>query len=499
MGKFTDFWDKLDQDKDFEKRGPEYNIVVKQADKGVESYYFWFLNTLDQYVPITNIKKTKEVFASSESSAFWGELARRRSEQERRATSIMKHLNGMVRGLHEIVRTLRKIDERLDKYKSMDKGNEGDELALKDYWVMRVEGGTKSPSSVTGLAEKVGFASLPDLFYTTMLGGEYEEEEIDNLVKKKVEKYDIPEKVTYVLERKLTQFLRWKERTQQELKTRKEFNVKALASRLHQIKLYTEWVKPYLKAIERMQEEPEELEGEEAAALMTPYATTVLNYEIVGWNTSYSIEERIGGREVETESRNYEHYIPTLVIEFKQISKPASVKRRGRHSAYSHPGKLEITVRGRVQKAVEHNGEYVPKIIKEREGEKLDSMLDLLSNTIDSSLRALKDDLKEYVGGRLSGKEKEELLGEKEEKEEGEEEWEGLIPGAKRFDEIFKKIRERRKDMGSRFELFKWEAKKEKEEKDKAIEDANTIAWLPYKIFKQSNSWFETWTEKELG
>lgn len=496
MGRYTDFWkNPVSPEQDFEDRGPNYFVMIKEGNKGVESYYFWLINLLKNYLRYT-YKRTKGLFASTSGSAVWGQMARRRAEQERRATSIMKGINGMIRSVHEIVRTLRKIDERLDKYKGMDEGSEGDEVALKDYWVTRVEGGTKNPQSVTGLAEKVGFATLPDYFFTTIIGAKENSKEF---IEERVNQYDITEKVEYTLKQKLKEFLRWKQRTQQELKTRKEFNIKALASRIHQIILYTEWIEPYLKTISRMQESPEEMEGEQEAALMPPFSTTVLDYQIVAWEDEYTIEKTIAGRTgVEVEDKKYEHYMPTLIVDFKQVSKPSASKRRGRETAYAYPGKIEINLRGRVQEAVKMGDEYVPRIIKEAKKRGESSMVELLSNTVNSSFKALKDDLIKYVGDRLKEEEKLELFGEEVREEGGKEEKEetapyALLPEPGKMDEFFENFRKKRKDFQT---MFKFGEGKKKEEKEHAIEEAESMAWTPYHTFKQATGWFEVWQPK---
>lgn len=224
-------------------------ITYEAPNHNPEEAYYWFHHqiSVEQSMEISKIIDT---YAASEGSSFFGMMQQRLSIQQGNVSNFLKGISEMVKGLFQIVREIRIINDRLQYYKDTYEKNENtdsSEIVLKGLWVDQVEGGTKNPGSVYGLSSQVGFTILPDLFFRIKMSGP---KEVDKIV----DKLQFNEKVKEVLKRKLRQYYEWKERTYSELETRRKFQLKYLRQHYETIKLYTSWIKPYLRYINRMQQ-----------------------------------------------------------------------------------------------------------------------------------------------------------------------------------------------------------------------------------------------------
>ena len=94
-----------------------------------------------------------------------------------------------------------------------------------------------------------------------------------------VDKLDLNERVKRVLKPRIAEFLDWIEKSERELRNRYDLQKAYLKSQVSSIKLYTRWVRPYLKAAEElMMKNRETLEPE----LVTAFDTIVLELMLFG-------------------------------------------------------------------------------------------------------------------------------------------------------------------------------------------------------------------------
>ncbi len=218
-------------------------LHYENFQEGIEKFYFTVVSIIEDAG--YKINKTEDQFLTSPGSAQWQVFEQRKSVQQEKASQYLANIGRMTKDMMVLYRELKIQDERLGFYKESEKGSEAAEVSLKSLWIDLVEGGSKNPSSVFGLAQQVGFVTLPDLFFRL---NPQTVEEVD----KQVNKIETNTQVKNVLKRKLTQYVRWKERTYQELTTRRHFNIKYLAQHFDVIKMYLEWVKPYVKNVKNL-------------------------------------------------------------------------------------------------------------------------------------------------------------------------------------------------------------------------------------------------------
>ena len=252
----------------------KYRFVYEDENFGVEEIYFWVLRYLQRNTDFTHVDKIVDTYAASESSAHFGMMQTRISAQQNQASQYLKGISDMIKALFQIVREIRILDERVQYYKDTfeeNKNKDSSEIVLKGLWVDQVEGGSKNPSSVYGLANTVGFAILPDLFFRINLK---EAQDVDE----KVDRLQFNEKIKEVLKRKLRQYYEWKIRTFKELEVRKKFTIKYLRQHYDTIQLYISWIKPYIRNVNRLQAK----EGlYNVADLITSFEGAVSEIEVI--------------------------------------------------------------------------------------------------------------------------------------------------------------------------------------------------------------------------
>ncbi|PIO00294.1 hypothetical protein COT72_01150 [archaeon CG10_big_fil_rev_8_21_14_0_10_43_11] len=332
-----------------------YTIEIDNIGEGLESHYFKILSLMR--VQGYDVSKTKDVYASSEMSSFWGDMARRRGEQESRAMQLMGTLNGMVKDLFKLVRTVTITEERLSFYDRSKEGDSAADSALKDIWVTLVEQGTKNPASVLGLASQVGFAPLPDYFYTTRVQNA---DEVDTIVGK----YDISEKLAYTLKRKLSQFVAWRERSEKELRVRLKVTKNMLRTHISQLRLYAEWLKPYLRAISKLRDIQEE-----RPELVSSFETAWVELSLDG---------------VKKDEKKFGKNIAVIKANFTQRTTPAEAFQQNYQKGFVHRGRVEIKLSAHVYT----EDEWAKEKAKEDE-----ELFDFLIKHINESLADIKDDL----------------------------------------------------------------------------------------------------------
>ena len=225
-------------------------LIYETTNDPIEEGYFFEKDMIQFDFWFHKFYKVTDSFAATEHSSLWGVSEQRIGLQQDKASQFLRGISEMIKAMFQIVRELRIIDERLDYYVDSDdedsKTKKTSDYTLKGVYIDQVEGGSKNPASVYGLANTVGFSVLPDIFFRTHV--------IDkNLLDEQIEKLPFNEKVKEVLGRKLRQFLEWKKRTKKELQQRKKFTVKYLKQHYETVKLYISWIKPYLRNIERLQ------------------------------------------------------------------------------------------------------------------------------------------------------------------------------------------------------------------------------------------------------
>lgn len=231
-----------------------YRLSWEVQDLSLEEPYFWVLEELNRNFPI--VEKMEDSFAAAENSAFFGITQQRLGAQQDRVSTFLATIGKMIKELFQMVRELRIIDERLKYYKvveeelpkPMEQRKKGDDITLKGLFVDLVQQGAKSPASVFGMARELEFITLPDLFFDAPPFRNQDELEayVNDLEK------NFNRNVLRVLIRHLTQYQEWRKRTHKEHQSRRRFMLAYLRQHFDIIKMYVNWIKPYLRHVSRL-------------------------------------------------------------------------------------------------------------------------------------------------------------------------------------------------------------------------------------------------------
>src|SRR3990167_6116462 len=253
-----------------------YRLHYEGYNISIEEPYFWTLHYLRYFGGFPRIDKITDVFAAAENSAFFGASQQRLGLQQDKVSQFLATIGKMVRELFQLVREMRILDERMSYYVDSytnSPSSESAEITLKGIWVDLVEQGAKNPASVYGMAREVQFTTLPDLFFSTH---PKKQEDVDLVVER--ERGQFNRKVREVLKRKLRAFLAWKEHSFEEIKTRRKFTLKFLRQHYEVIRMYTHWVKPYLRNIQRLQLDQSKTETPD---LIVAFETSMIEVELL--------------------------------------------------------------------------------------------------------------------------------------------------------------------------------------------------------------------------
>ena len=358
-------------------------LVHEAYNMSIEEDYYWILNFV-RYDENMIVEKITDIFSAAEQSSFFGQAWQRIGLQQDKVSQFLATIGKMVKELFQLVRELRVLDERLsyygDSYNTASKSQESAEITLKGIWIDMVEQGAKNPASVYGMARELQFVTLPDLFFDTHPQNSREVDEV-------VDKLQFNRKVREVLKRKLRSFLEWKERSYDELKNRRLFTLKFLRQHYDVIKLYMNWVRPYLKNIKRLM-----LSQKKAATpdLIAAFETSMVEIEILGKNKQAGTDPNTFDQ-LEYLRDYFKMFNGCLLIHFDYRTRPELSYQQEYQRGPIHKGHVVITIR-----------EYVWTDEEIQKYKSLRAMEDFeLLSTIDESVRAamaaLGDELRRYL------------------------------------------------------------------------------------------------------
>ena len=439
-------------------------VILQQMQAGGEAYYFWILNFLRSRNALEyEVEKTSDVYSASEASSYFGAIESKKEGQMRNVNQWMATIGQLTKTLFQMIRELRVIDERKDHYEKSAEGDESAEVALKGMWVSLVEGGAENPLSVTGMARKIGFVILPDLFFkiNPKKGSKGVDREVNALADQ-----GINTRVRSIIKQKLMQYYLWKERTETELKWRKNFVLKSMAQTYHSIKLYTHWLKPYLRNVRKLQ-----MAGIETPDMVTAFESSYIDLELFCVKKDYETPLP-GTAESEVVAKEFTRYFPCIRVSFNYTTRPEmAFQEEYSNRGAIHAGRTTITIEGYVLTKQQLDQYRIKKEVEDLE----------LIESVEASVESLGDELQKYLkeAGELSGKK--EVEENKDNMAEGMlEPFVGIFKG---FGEIFGGLAPERK-KGKEDKMTDFELEREK---GAAVGMVKAHVYTLYDVFKKAH------------
>ena len=440
----------------FPKAVKRYRLMHESFNMSIEEMYYWTISQLRRDQSYNDIEKITDVFSASEQSAFWGAAQQRLSIQQDRVSQYMASIGKMVKDLFQLVRELRIIDERLEIYNNWKESKRAD-VTLKGLYVDLVEGASKNPASVYGLAQTVGFTTLPDLFFNTHA---YSLEAVD----RKVDGMKFNTSLKNVLRRKLYSYINWKEKTHKEMDSRRTFQLKYLRQHWDTIKMYMAWIKPHLRNIRRLQMKEKHIMGPD---LISAFESSMIEIEIL------AKKPPIKGV----------HPVILATFEFRTRSELSHQQDNYAHRGPSHTGRGIMTLRtyAWTQEEIDNYKSY-------RDDETME-LYSIIDDSVRAAMESLGDELEDYLkeaGEKVNIKKEQE----KENKPRNLGMLDPFVSVAKGFGEIFTSL--------APMDLFKREKGEKKvgpppsSARKTAAGVAKTNMWLVYKNYKKAHKMI-TW------
>jgi hypothetical protein len=349
-------------------------ITAESQSNSVEPYYFFLLHELGDF-GFTYIDKVTDVFTAAEHSSFYGAAAQRLGLAQDKVGQYLATIGKMIKDMFQLVRELRWIDERMRYYddcNSKDPKKKSVAMtALKGLWIDLVDGvvgGQRTGSNLFTMAQQLQFSALPDLFFDVHPDNA---DEIKKVVEEKAGEFN--KTVKRALERKLYNFLTWKESTHKEIINRKQFTIRYLRQHYNVIKMYISWCKPYIRHIER-------LKGND---------TRISTPDVISAFESSMIEIEIIGRHLPT---NNSKYYSCLMLSFEYKTKPSMQYQTDGY----HRGPLHIGITNIVWRAYVWTKEQIEDYKKMKDEEDLE-MLKSIDDSLKDAMESLGGDLLKYL------------------------------------------------------------------------------------------------------
>ncbi len=344
-----------------------YRLIVESPKLALEESYYWILSQLEFDHSFPYYDKIVDTFTASEQSAMWGAAQSRIGLQQDRVSQYLKGISEMIKQLFQLVRELRILDEKLEPRKNWGKTISAD-ITLKGEYTDIVENraGQVQPGSLYHLAQQVGYASLPDIYFNTHV---YKIEDIDNVV----DGLRFNNNVKHVLRRKLHTFINWKLKTDEELKNRRTFTIRYLRQHWNTIKMYMNWIKPYLRNISRMQMRDKHIDS---VNIIGAFETSMIEIEVLAYKPPAKGE-----------------YNSCILIHFLMRTTPDLTFQQDsyQHKGPIHTGRLEFNMRGYMW-----TDEQIKNYKSFRKEEDM-VLLSMVDDSIKAAMEALGGDLEKYL------------------------------------------------------------------------------------------------------
>lgn len=365
-----------------EKKGPEstHTLVYDSSSETLEPIYFFILDLMNDFG--LKPEKLADNFSSTPGSGHFAELGQRATIMQQQATKMMGDVNVVLRSVLNIIYDLKEFKMRLQSYEGL-KSKKSDEkeaaiLSLKQIWMDKVDL-AKGNSSIKAMAlGQAGFQTLIDAFLVVKDG-------------KEVDKLDLNDRVKRILKPRVQEFNIWLNESEKELRKRYELEKTYLRSQVNSLKLYSRWVKPYLKAAADL----EFKESGREPALVKTFNTIMLELTLLGKSKLDIADEAIKGnlpadfakpKFLNSIKRNY---YGCILIDFSFRGIPQRVSQQA-HFAFG--GRAEVTFKSYVL-----NDDELAKLEQEMKKSEINDVFNLIEGTTTASLGQLEEEINSFL------------------------------------------------------------------------------------------------------
>lgn len=349
-------------------------LVYDSSAEQLEPIYFWILDFMQESG--IEVEKLVDTFSASVGGGYFSELGAKASKMQEEAMKILGAVNTVLKSIINLLYDLKEFEIRLQVYKDLkdEKKKEAALLALKQIWMDKVDI-QRGRGSINVMTSDLNFFTLRDAF---MAAKSVED----------VDKMDINERVKRVLKPRVAEFLDWVKRSEKELTMRFELEKNYLKSQVNSLKLYTSWVKPYLRAAEQLRMKETSLKE---PTLVNAFNTILLELKLFG-KSKIKVAAEVAAGNLPEKMKNYKpkrDYYACVLIDFTFRGIPS----RTPQGHYVFGGRAEIDF-----KAFTLNSEELEIFYKKLEQQDWQQTLKLVQGVTEESLEQLQQDLEHFLG-----------------------------------------------------------------------------------------------------
>ncbi len=371
----------------------KHEIVYDSPTEGLEPIYFWLLDFMNE--AYKKVEKITDNFVSSPGSSHFSELQGKATQMQQEVSRTMGNVNTVIKSVLNLVYDLKEFNLRLKPYDEYEKAGAGSQekfnklLSLKQVWLDNVDI-KKGRGSINALASgELDFVTLRDAFMAL--------ESIEQIMKKSGDKgsLDLNERVRRILQQRAQEFFDWIGESHRSLKQRYAIEKNYLRSQVNMLKLYARWVKPYLKATQKLEQNEKNSE-----ALVTAFNTVIFELVILA-SAGYNPDDDVAAgllpdvfKKIKKESREYSKI---LVLEFEFRSIPQKISQRGEWG-FGGRAKINFT-------SYALNDQELQVIREELKKDDFNSVMKLIEGATDDSLKQIQKDIDEILEEKKEKKE----------------------------------------------------------------------------------------------
>jgi hypothetical protein len=256
------------------------SLTYETSIDNLQPVYFWIIDFAPKFF---DIEKMYDNFTASPGSTYFTDLGQRATKMQEEGMKILGYVNTVIKSVLNLIYDLKEFEQLFkdyDNFKSEDpKTRQLGMLSLKQRWMSTVDA-KRGMGSLDNLGHQYGFTLLRTAFMAATSVKEVDTMDINDLNKR-------------ILQPRMSEFMEWAKLSEIELRKRYAIEKSYLKNQINTLKLYTEWVKPYLSAAKQLGMSP----AGTSPSIVSVFGTMILNLEILG-TKEFDVEEFIVAKDL---------------------------------------------------------------------------------------------------------------------------------------------------------------------------------------------------------
>ena len=355
-----------------------YKMTFDSQQAQLEPIYYWILD----FIQDMGWKTTKitDNFMSSPGSGHFAEMGQRATKMQEEGMKILGGINQIVKSILNLIYDLKEFEIRLESYDDANSNNKqkssDGNLALKQIWLDNVDL-KRGRGSIHQMSTELGFTTIREAFMMANSRESLKKMNDDNgggIINDQVMRILIP---------RINEFKKWKEYSEKELRKRMSIEKNYLKSQVETIKLYSGWMKPYLKSAEELRQKG--FEGD--SALVNAFSTSMFELTLLAKKDA-KVPEKFGDYNLKRK------YNPCMLITLKYRGHVSQRVTQKGDQGFAMGGRIDMTF-----DSYSLNEEELKLVDKELKKEDVTDSMNYQGDVAEEALKELKEDLDKFLKG----------------------------------------------------------------------------------------------------